>query len=150
MGFLNREANLQALIATGGISMRLLKGYWALSHHSSISVSWKKCNLFLITALKSLKYPLYFILTLGILCCYKQTQYMIHFKVECSKMCGFHCVCLFFVFLEQWESMLFHLRLLHASNTSAFIVIFTKHITFYSWVNRFLSCICPVYLLFKH
>ena len=39
MGFLNHEANLQALIATGGISMRLLKGYWALSHHSSISVS---------------------------------------------------------------------------------------------------------------
>lgn len=66
-------------------------------------------------------------------------------------MCGFLYVFLFsFIsFVEQWESMLFHLRLLHASNTSAFIEIF-KHVTFYSWVNRFLSCICPVYLLFKH
>ena len=76
---------------------------------------------------------------------------MIHFKVECSKMCGFHCVCLLFVFLEQWASVLFHLRLLHVSNTSAFIVIFKKHITFYRrprapepWrpgvANRALAC----------
>lgn len=45
--------------------MQLLKGCLALSLHSSVSFNLKKCNLFLITALKSFKL-LYFLLTLGI------------------------------------------------------------------------------------
>lgn len=35
-------------------------------------------------------------------------------------------LCGFIFLVEQWESMLFHLRLLHAPNTSASIVIFKK------------------------
>lgn len=115
--------------------MQLLKGCLALSLHSSVSFNLKKCNLFLITALKSFKL-LYFILTLGIVLLWLKPVWCIWRRSAV-------------VFFRRRESMHFHFECISS---------FVLHYLWFFWKQYQLSqldeqvCLTykwPIYLLLK-